>query len=113
MERTAEVQCNTDSIIESFFKSKNKDAYGNEQLSSAYRAWRDHFSRSIEEHMPPGEPYFLLYSASLVGLFICVFVKSKHRQKIKDVHAAEVKTGLGGLHGNKVSFVGTYLFLIS
>jgi len=89
-------------LSESFFKGKKQDAYGNEQLSSAYRAWRDYFIQCIEEHMPPKEPYILLHTASLVGLFTCIFVKSTHRAKIKEVHAAEVKTGMGGLHGNKV-----------
>jgi hypothetical protein len=51
------------------------------------------------------EPYVLLHSASLVGLFTCVFVKSSLRPKVKDVHAAEVKTGMGGLHGNKVCII--------
>jgi len=55
--------------------------------------------------MPPKEPYILLHTASLVGLFTCVFVKSAHRAKIKEVHAAEVKTGMGGLHGNKVRWI--------
>lgn len=89
-------------MLESFFKGKKQDAYGNEQLSSAYRVWRDYFSKCIEEYMPAKESYTLLHTASLVGLFTCIFVKSAHRGKIKEVHAVEVKTGMGGLHGNKV-----------
>jgi len=53
--------------------------------------------------MPPTEAYTLLHSVSLVGLFTCIFIKSTHRTKIRDVYATEVKTGMGGLHGNKVS----------
>jgi len=89
-------------LSETFFKGKKQDALGNEQLSSAYRAWRDYFSRCIEEHMPPTEAYTLLHSVSLVGLFTCIFIKSTHRTKTRDVYATEVKTGMGGLHGNKV-----------
>jgi hypothetical protein len=50
------------------------------------------------------EHYHLLHSASLVGLFTCIFVKSRLRDRVKSVHAVEVKRGMGGLHGNKVRF---------
>lgn len=55
--------------------------------------------------MPPDEPYHLLHTASMVGLFSCVFVKASQRTHISNVSAAEIKRGLGGLHGNKVSAV--------
>ena len=77
--------------------------YGQEHLSSAYRAWRDHLSRCLDEFTPIDEPYTLLHTASLVGLFSCIFIKASLKARIKDVEAAEVKTGMGGLHGNKVS----------
>lgn len=89
-------------MIESFFKSKKNDEHGNEHLSRAYRAWRDHLSWCLEEYMPAKDPYVLLHTGSLVGLFSCVFVKAALRSRIKDVQVAEVKTGMGGLHGNKV-----------
>ena len=53
--------------------------------------------------MPANESYQLLHTVSLVGLFSCVFVKSSQRDYIDHVTAAELKRGLGGLHGNKVS----------
>lgn len=87
----------------SFFKSsKKKDATEQEHMSHQYRAWRDHLARSIDEHMPPSQPYTLLHTTNLVGLFTCIFVKTSERLKIRDVNAAEVKLGMGGLHGNKV-----------
>ena len=52
--------------------------------------------------MPPNEPYHLLHTASLVGLFSCVFIKASHQNHIGNLHATEVKRGIGGLHGNKV-----------
>lgn len=55
--------------------------------------------------MPFDEPYHLLHTASMVGLFSCVFVKASQRNHISNVNAAEVKRGLGGLHGNKVSAI--------
>lgn len=51
--------------------------------------------------------YVLLHSASLVGLFTCIFVKTTHKMKIRDLEAKEIKLGLGGLHGNKVCFAGS------
>ena len=53
--------------------------------------------------MPPNEPYHLLHTASMVGLFSCVFIKASQRTQIRNVNAAELKRGMGGLHGNKVS----------
>lgn len=55
--------------------------------------------------MPPDEPYHLIHTASMVGLFSCVFVKASQRSHISNVSAAEIKRGLGGLHGNKVSTI--------
>lgn len=53
--------------------------------------------------MPSNEPYHLLHTASMVGLFSCVFIKASQRHQIRNINAAEIKRGMGGLHGNKVS----------
>jgi len=89
----------------SFFKSKKKDANEQEHMSHQYRTWRDHLTRCIEDYMPAGQSYSLLHTASMVGLFTCVFVKSSERSRIKHVHNAEVKRGMGGLHGNKGALI--------
>ena len=52
--------------------------------------------------MPTTEPYVLIHTASLVGLFTCIFVRERESSSIREIQAAEVKTGMGGLHGNKV-----------
>lgn len=85
----------------SFFKSKKKDSFDNEKMSHQYRAWRDHLVRSLSELMPSDCPYTLLQTASLVGLFSCVFIKTSLRTRVKQHHGAELKRGMGGLHGNK------------
>ena len=72
-------------------------------MSRQYRAWRDYLVRCIEDSMPSNEPYHLLHSASMVGLFSCAFIKAAQRHQIRSIHAAEIKRGMGGLHGNKVS----------
>ena len=53
--------------------------------------------------MPSNEPYHLLHTASMVGLFSCVFIKASQRHQVRNINAAEIKRGMGGLHGNKVS----------
>ena len=89
----------------SFFKSKKKDANEQEHMSHQYRAWRDHLTRCLEDFMPTDQPYALLHTASLVGLFTCVFVKASLRSSVRHVHAAEVKRGMGGKLGNKGALV--------
>ncbi|KAI7162612.1 DNase I-like protein [Hortaea werneckii] len=88
-----------------FFKSKKKDTNEQEHMSHQYRAWRDHLTKCLEDFAPADQPYTLLHTASLVGLFTCVFVKSAERSRIKHVHTAEVKRGMGGLHGNKGALI--------
>jgi len=87
----------------SFFKSKRKDPSEQEHMSHQYRAWRDHLVRCLEEYLPPDQTYTLVHTASLVGLFSCVFVKTSLRSRIRNVSTAEVKRGMGGMMGNKVS----------
>jgi hypothetical protein len=87
---------------ESFFKSKKKDPSEQEHMSHQYRDWRDFLTRSLDDYMPRDELYHLLHTASLVGLFTCIFVKASLRDRIRNISAAEVKRGMGGMHGNKV-----------
>ena len=89
----------------SFFKSKKKDTNEQDHMSHQYRAWRDHLTRCLQDFMPTDTNYVLLHNASLVGLFTCIFVKSTLRNSIKHVHAAEVKRGMKGYHGNKGALV--------
>ncbi|KAK5161600.1 hypothetical protein LTR04_004093 [Oleoguttula sp. CCFEE 6159] len=93
----------------SFFKSKKKDSSESEHMSHQYRAWRDHLTRSLEEHMPTSEPYTLVHTANMVGLFTCVFLKASERSRIHHINAAEIKRGMGGLHGNKGALVMRFM----
>lgn len=92
----------------SFFKSKKKvaeaDAAEPEHMSRQYRLWRDHLQTEITTQLP-GEDYTLLHTANLVGLFTCIFVRSRERQNIRDVHASQVKLGMGGALGNKGALI--------
>jgi hypothetical protein len=71
-------------------------------MSHQYRDWRDFLKRSLDDYMPYDELYHLLHTSNLVGLFTCIFVKASLRERIRNLRAAEVKRGMGGLHGNKV-----------
>ncbi|RAK79434.1 putative inositol polyphosphate phosphatase [Aspergillus fijiensis CBS 313.89] len=81
--------------------SKKKDSGDKEHMSRQYRVWMEHLTRCINDCMPLEESYVLLHSANMIGLFTCVFVKHKERQRITDISASEIKRGMGGLHGNK------------
>ncbi|KAG0646608.1 putative inositol polyphosphate 5-phosphatase [Hyphodiscus hymeniophilus] len=94
----------------SFFKSKKKDpSTEHEHMSHQYRDWRDFLIRCLDDYMPRKELYHLLYTSSLVGLFTCIFVKASLRERIRNLCGAEVKRGLGGLHGNKASKRGALI----
>lgn len=82
-----------------FFKSKKKES-DQERMSHQYRDWRDFLIRSLDDYMA-GDLYHLLQVSHMVGLFTCVFVKADVRDRISNLSTAEVKRGMGGLHGNK------------
>lgn len=58
--------------------------------------------KCVDESLSIDEPYRLLHTANLVGLFSCVFVKTSQCHRVHNVSAGEIKRGMGGLHGNKV-----------
>jgi len=83
-----------------FLKPKKKEGSDQERMSHQYRDWRDFLVRSLDDYMA-GDLYHLLQTAHMVGLFTCVFVKADLRDRIRNLSTAEVKRGMGGLHGNK------------
>ncbi|TVY71165.1 putative inositol polyphosphate 5-phosphatase [Lachnellula suecica] len=94
----------------SFFKSKKKDPNTEqEHMSHQYRNWRDYLTRCLDDYMPASELYHLMHTASLVGLFTCIFVRAPLRARMSVVSGAEVKRGMGGLHGNKGALVVRFL----
>ena len=75
-------------------------------MSRQYRAWRDYLVRCVEDAMPSECAYQLVQTSSMVGLFSCVFIKSALHSRIRSLDTAEIKRGMGGLHGNKVGSFG-------
>lgn len=92
-----------------FFKPKKKDASDQEKMSHQYRDWRDFLVRSLDDYMPADHLYHLLQTATLVGLFTCIFVKSSLRDRIRNLNNSEIKRGMGGLHGNKGAIIVRFM----
>lgn len=87
-----------------FLKVKKKEKnHGTDQekMSHQYRDWRDFLLKTLDDYMPADDLYHLLHTAPMVGLFTCVFVKASLRERIRNLHGAEVKRGMGGVYGNK------------
>jgi endonuclease/exonuclease/phosphatase family metal-dependent hydrolase len=78
-------------------------------MSHQYRDWRNFLAQSLDDHMSSGGLYHILYTAPLVGLFTCIFVKADLRERISNLSGAEVKRGMGGLHGNKGAIVVRFM----
>ena len=55
----------------------------------------------VREYLP-SESYYLLHTATMVGLFTCIFAKTSQSEPVRDVQSADVKCGMAGLYGNKV-----------
>lgn len=92
------------------FKSKKKDPVTEqERMSHQYRDWRDFLVRSLDDFMPADTLYHLLHTATLVGLFTCIFVKSSIHGRIRNLTSSQIKRGMGGLHGNKGAIVVRFM----
>ena len=74
-------------------------------MSHQYRAWRDYLTQLVESATSESDSYSILHTASMVGLFTCVFIKSHLRSRVRNISSAEIKRGLGGLHGNKGAII--------
>ncbi|KAI0471901.1 Endonuclease/exonuclease/phosphatase [Xylariaceae sp. FL0804] len=92
-----------------FKSSKKKDTSDHERMSHQYRDWRDYLVRSLDDYMPTDHLYHLLHTSTLVGLFTCIFVRSTIQGRIRNLSTADVKRGLGGLHGNKGAIVVRFM----
>ncbi|KAI9670827.1 MAG: hypothetical protein M1829_004716 [Trizodia sp. TS-e1964] len=92
-----------------FKSSKKKDQPEEEHMSRVYVSWRNYLTSGIERCMPYHQQYQLLHTASLVGLFTCVYVKSSERANIRNINISEVKRGMGGRYGNKGALVMRFI----
>ncbi|KAK4114531.1 DNase I-like protein [Canariomyces notabilis] len=92
-----------------FLKPKKKEGSDQERMSHQYRDWRNFLAQSLDDYMAHGGLYHILHTAPLVGLFTCIFVKADLRERVSNLSSAEVKRGMGGLHGNKGAIVVRFM----
>lgn len=91
-----------------FTKKKSEKTLA-EHISHRYKLWHDRLVQAVRVAMPPDCPYVLVHSENLVGLFTCLFIKESYRRYVKDLCVTTVKTGMGGLHGNKGAIVTRFI----
>ncbi|KAJ1918185.1 hypothetical protein H4219_002742 [Mycoemilia scoparia] len=88
--------------MKSLWKSttSKKNSNHSQNISRRYQLWQDALCHTLRSTFPD-ESYVLLACHNLVGLFSCIFVRSQHKKEVHNVSVSQVKTGMGGLHGNK------------
>ncbi|KAG5438797.1 hypothetical protein PCANB_002517 [Pneumocystis canis] len=87
------------------FNKKKDSKQLQEHMSCQYSAWKERLTNEIITYVHSEFQYSLLHSENLVGLFTCIFTKTSIKPHIKKISSVHVKTGLGGLHGNKGALV--------
>ncbi|GAA6023044.1 hypothetical protein JCM11491_000373 [Sporobolomyces phaffii] len=78
-------------------------------ISSAYRQWHDKLVQAVRLAMPPEEPYTVVHVGDMVGLFSCIFVKTREADRLRDISLITVKTGMGGRYGNKGAILSRFV----
>jgi hypothetical protein len=76
---------------------------------SRLSVWIDRLTGAVAQVQTTAR-YRLQLSQSLVGLILAVFVREDLSSQVSSVSSDSVKTGLGGLHGNKGSIGARILF---
>ena len=87
-------------------KNKSTDGTISQKVSTSYKKWHDRLISAVRLAMPIDEPYTVVHTEKLVGLFSCVFVKNTEKIRPKHSNHTKVKRGMNGRYGNKVSATG-------
>ena len=83
---------------------KKKDSSKTDQpVSRVYREWRDYLAKCISRYMGFDHPYLEIHTSSLIGLFQCIFIRQDVRDRVHGLNAGDIKCGMKGRYGNKVS----------
>ncbi|KAJ1819282.1 Vacuolar protein-sorting-associated protein 33 [Coemansia sp. RSA 2675] len=85
-------------------KSKPKGKAGSKpaaDISKRYGLWRSALEKALSRGMTFSTAYRAVECQNMVGLFICVFARDDIYRSVREVDVSHVKTGMGGLHGNK------------
>ncbi|KAJ2846485.1 hypothetical protein IWW36_004331, partial [Coemansia brasiliensis] len=70
-------------------------------ISKRYGLWRRALEKALTRNATYAAPYRTVECQNMVGLFVCVFARDDVYRLVHDVDVSLVKTGMGGLHGNK------------
>ena len=81
---------------------KKSDGIISEKVSRSYRLWHERLVQAVRIAMPVDDPYVIVHTNCLVGLFSCIFVRQRERHLLRDSAMTAVKRGMGGRYGNKV-----------
>ncbi len=92
-------------------KKKQDDALS-DKVTGAYKRWYNYLTLALKSAMPNEVGYTVIHTENLVGLFSCIFVKTKARAQFDDISITTIKRGMGGRYGNKVAllFIFTFCF---
>ncbi|KAJ2263194.1 hypothetical protein GGI01_000964 [Coemansia sp. RSA 376] len=85
-------------------KSKPKGKTGTKpaaDISKRYGLWRSALEKALSRGATFSTAYRAVECQNMVGLFICVFARDDIYRSVREVDVSHVKTGMGGLHGNK------------
>ncbi|KAJ2090483.1 hypothetical protein IW140_002715 [Coemansia sp. RSA 1813] len=84
--------------------SKHKGKSGakpSADISKRYGLWRAALEKKLTRELTYTTPYRIVECQNMVGLFICIFARDDVYRSVQNVDVSQVKTGMGGLHGNK------------
>lgn len=90
-------------MLRSKRKKDIKNVAVSSHISHQYKAWQDRLCDEVGRAL--GVPYKLIHSDNMVGLLTCVFLLESELPHLRGIRSSAVKTGLGGLHGNKGGLV--------
>ncbi|KAH7343583.1 Endonuclease/exonuclease/phosphatase [Rhizoctonia solani] len=87
---------------------KSKTEKISEKVSRSYKLWYDRLVLAVRLAMPPDDPYTVIHSENLVGLFTCIFVRNSERVSLTDTAITTIKRGMRGRYGNKGAIVARF-----
>ncbi|CAE6510720.1 unnamed protein product [Rhizoctonia solani] len=87
---------------------KSKTEKISEKVSRSYKLWYDRLVLAVRLAMPPDDPYTVVHSENLVGLFTCIFVRSSERVSLTDTAITTIKRGMKGRYGNKGAIIARF-----
>ncbi|CAE6528242.1 unnamed protein product [Rhizoctonia solani] len=87
---------------------KSKTEKISEKVSRSYKLWYDRLVLAVRLAMPPDDPYTVIHSENLVGLFTCIFVRNSERISVTDAAITTIKRGMKGRYGNKGAIIARF-----